>query len=85
MRKQIKRYIQNCHTCHILKPSCSKTLGLLEPLPVPRQIWKSVTLAFITGLPEVGAMNAILVVVDCFSKMAHFIPTTQEISTEELA
>jgi hypothetical protein len=31
---------------------------------------------FITGLPEDGAMNAILVVVDDFSKMAYFIPTT---------
>jgi hypothetical protein len=30
-------------------------------------------------------MNAILVVVDRFSKMAHFIPTTHEISAEETA
>jgi hypothetical protein len=48
MRKQIERYIQNCHTCQTTKSFRSKTLGLLEPLPVPRQIWKSVTLDFIT-------------------------------------
>jgi hypothetical protein len=84
-RKQIERYIQNCHTCQTTKPSRSKTLGLLEPLPVPRRIWKSITLDFITGLPEDGAMDAILVVVDRFSKMAHFIPTTHEILAEETA
>jgi hypothetical protein len=40
---------------------------------------------FITGLPEDGAMNAILVVVDRFSKIAHFILTTEEISARETA
>jgi transposase InsO family protein len=85
MRKQIERYVQNGHTCQASKPSRSKTLRLLEPLPVPWQIWKSITLDFISGLPEDGAMNTILVVVNRFSKMAHFIPTMQEISTEDTA
>jgi hypothetical protein len=40
---------------------------------------------FITGLPENGSMDAILVVVDRFSKMAHFILTTSEISSQETA
>jgi hypothetical protein len=42
-------------------------------------------LDFITGLPDDDAMDAILVVVDRFSKMAHVIPTTEEISTQETA
>ncbi len=37
------------------------------------------------GLQEASAMNAILVMVDRFSKMAHFIPTTEIISARKTA
>jgi hypothetical protein len=40
---------------------------------------------FITGLPEDGVMKAIHVKVDRFSKMAHIILTTKEISTRVTA
>jgi len=40
---------------------------------------------FITKLPLAQGYNAILVVCNCFSKMAHFIATTEKISAEGLA
>ena len=40
---------------------------------------------FITKLPLAQGYNAILVVVDRFMKMAHFVPTTERMSTEGLA
>jgi len=40
---------------------------------------------FIVGLPESKSYNAILVIVDRFSKMAHFIPTTNEVNASETA
>ena len=51
-------------------------MGLLQPLPIPERPWSSVSLDFITDLPRTNAgFDAILVVVDRLTKMAHFIPT----------
>ena len=41
---------------------------------------------FIVDLPTTqGGYDAILVVVDCLTKMAHFIPTRESISAPQLA
>jgi len=40
---------------------------------------------FITKLPLAQGYNAILVVYNCFSKIAHFIATTEKMSAEGLA
>lgn len=47
--------------------------GLLQPLPVPNRAWKVISLDFTEGLPVSGSFNCILVVVDMFSKSAHFL------------
>ncbi|KAK3005988.1 hypothetical protein RJ639_016555 [Escallonia herrerae] len=52
-----------------------KNAGLLQPLPVPKRPWESVSLDFITGLPKVEDLGIILVVVDRFNKYASFITT----------
>ena len=39
---------------------------------------------FITGLPESNGYNAILVVVDRLTKMAHYIPTCEDTNSEKV-
>ena len=47
--------------------------------------WLHISADFITKLPLVQEYDAILVVVDRFTKMGHFIPTTEKTSIEGLA
>ncbi|KAA0060585.1 reverse transcriptase [Cucumis melo var. makuwa] len=56
--------------------------GLLEPLPILTRLWESVSMDFITHLPKVGDLEAILVIIDWFSKYATFIFTTKLCSAE---
>lgn len=48
--------------------------GLFQPLIVPARPWVSLSMDFITKLPEVDGYINILVVVDRVSKYATFIP-----------
>ena len=59
--------------------------GLLKPLPIPSKLWQSIALEFIKNLPISKGFNAILAVVDRYTKVAHFLPCTKEISNEEIA
>jgi len=59
--------------------------GKLMPNLVPEKAWTHISADFITKLPLAQGYDSILVVVDRFTKMAHFISTTEKMSTEELA
>ena len=85
-RSDIKLHIQQCLSCARNKPSQQKPKGFLSPLPVPDRPWGSVSMDFITDLPKTTNHNdAILVVVDRLTKMAHFIPCKISCTAEQAA
>ncbi|GJP72592.1 hypothetical protein CLOP_g3324, partial [Closterium sp. NIES-67] len=86
MADDVQKFVTSCDSCQRMKSSKQKKAGLLQPLPVPEQPWQVVSLDFITGLPPTtSSHDAILVVIDKFSKMRHFIPTHTTARTEETA
>jgi hypothetical protein len=69
----VDRFIRRCITCHRSK-SKLKPHGLYTPVPAPTTPWEDISMNFVLGLP--GAKrghDSIFVVVNQFSKMAHFI------------
>lgn len=74
MKQMIQQVVAQCQVCQQAKTERVKYPGLLQPLPVPSFAWQIVSLDFIEGLPCSHRYSCILVVVDKFSKFAHFIP-----------
>ena len=73
LRRDVRRMVGRCSTCTVGKLTKQNT-GQYLPLPVPSEPWQEVSLDFVLGLPRTRRQfDAILVVVDRFSKMAHFI------------
>lgn len=86
MRRDVQDYVQTCETCQKIKPDNRPVQGLLQPLPIPNRPWVDISMDLITRLPRTrSGKTAILVVIDRYSKMAHFIPTTNQINAERLA
>jgi len=73
MGGDVHRVVTACSICHKAKSQFRQ--GLYTPLPVPAQPWDDVSMDFVVALPRTQrGKDAIMVVVDRFSKMAHFIP-----------
>ncbi|KAL5751080.1 hypothetical protein ACOSP7_025683 [Xanthoceras sorbifolium] len=73
MRQRVRNFIRNCDVCQRHKVEQLAPAGLLQPLPIPKQIWEDISIDFIDGLPLSNGKSTIFVVVDRLSKYAHFI------------
>lgn len=74
MWADVKWFVEACSECQTTKYSTQKPAGLLQPLPVPSQVWEDVSMDIITSLPQSRGYTTILVAVDRLSKYAHFAP-----------
>ena len=74
MKRDSERLCQKCITC---KQAKSRVMphGFYSPLPIPSEPLVDISMDFVLGLSRSkGGNDSVFVVVDRFSKMAHFIP-----------
>uniref|UniRef100_A0A8C5M9T8 Gypsy retrotransposon integrase-like protein 1 n=1 Tax=Leptobrachium leishanense TaxID=445787 RepID=A0A8C5M9T8_9ANUR len=84
LTKDVKDYVTTCFVCTRSKSSRLCPAGLLQPLPIPERPWSHLAMDFLVELTPSLGHTVIFVVVDRFSKMAHFIPLKKLPSSSEL-
>ena len=82
---EVKNYIKNCDTCLRSKNQNSRPVGLLHPPDLALKPWKAITIDFITGFPNSEGYDAVLVIVDRFTKYSLFIECKKDCSASDLA
>jgi len=82
--KKVKQYVERCDQCQRMKNRAEMLAGKLRPNEVPERLWQHISVDFITKLPMSKCQDSILVVCDRFSKMSHFVATTEKTIAEGL-
>ena len=89
MASDVKEYVDSCDVCQRVKAHRHRPYGELQALPIPEEPWKEIAMDFITGLPpsrlDGQVYDAILTVVDRYTKMARYLPTRKKLTARELA
>ncbi|QRW13242.1 Retrotransposable element Tf2 protein [Ceratobasidium sp. AG-Ba] len=83
MKQQVNRFVETCEICQRSKGH--KQYAPQKPLPIPPKPWEDIAYDFIVKLPESQGMDSILVVIDRFSRQAHFIPCLESTNAEGVA
>jgi len=82
--KEVKQYVEGCDQCQRMKNRAEMPAGKLRLNQVPERPWQHISVDFITKLPVSKGHDSILVVCDRFSKMSHFVATTEKMTAEGL-
>jgi hypothetical protein len=86
MKRVVAEYVALCDNYQRVKAERQKPVGLLQPLKTPQCKWEEISMDFIIGLPTTqSSYDSIWVIVDRFSKVAHFIPVKTTYKGAKLA
>jgi hypothetical protein len=86
MKRAIAEYVALCDNCQRHKAEQQRPAGLLQPLKIPQWKWEEISMDFIVGLPTMqSGYDCIWLIVDRFSKVAHFIPVKTTYKGAKLA
>lgn len=86
MKREIAQFVNKCDVCRRVKAGHQRPAGIFHPLPIPEWKFDHIKMDFVTWFPKSKKGNdAIFVVIDKLSKVAHFLPVKESISAAQLA
>ncbi|GJZ84709.1 putative reverse transcriptase domain-containing protein, partial [Tanacetum coccineum] len=85
MKANIATYVSKCLTCSKVKTEYQKPSGLLVQPKILEWKWEKITMDFVTKLPKTAnGYDTIWVIMDHFTKSAHFLPIRENDPMEKL-
>ena len=86
MKREIAQFVNECDVYRRVKAEHQRPAGLLQPLAIPEWKFNHIEMDFVTGFPKSKHGNdAIFVVIDKLTKVAHFLPIKESITAAQLA
>jgi hypothetical protein len=86
LKRDVAAHVAMCDVCQRVKAEHQRPAGLLHPLKIPVWKWEEIGMDFITRLPHTyKGYDAIRVIVDRLTKVAHFIPVKTTYKGSQLA
>ena len=86
MKRDVVDYVSKCLTCQQVKAEHQRPAGLLQPLRIPEWKWEDIAMDFVVGLPKtVGQHDSVWVIVDRYTKSAHFLPVKVTFTVDQYA
>jgi len=83
--RDVHSFVQQCSVCQKSKYMPTKVQCLLQPLPIPEQVWEDISMDFITHLPMSIGNSVIWVICDRLTKYAHFLALLTHFTAQQLA
>jgi len=77
MNERIIDFVRSCPECQQNKVSRHQPYGLSSPLELPYAPWQSIAMDFME-IPTSDECDQLWVIIDRFTKMAHFLPLRRE-------
>ena len=78
----VYNYVKICASYQYNKTECYAKYGTLKLPNIPYSLQTHIVIDFIMDLPEVKGFTQIWVIIDQFSKIAHFIPLKKTIAPQ---
>ena len=82
LKEDIKKYIQGCFKYQQNKVQHQKKAGELHLLEILEGPWQEISIDIIGPLPRSNGIDAIVIIVDQFTKMIRLKATTTNVSLE---
>ncbi|SJL16146.1 uncharacterized protein ARMOST_19665 [Armillaria ostoyae] len=80
IHKDVESYVKGCETCQRTKSNTQAKAAPLHPNAIPTKPWTHISVDMVTGLPDSNGHDALLVIVDRFSKAIILVPCNVELS-----
>jgi hypothetical protein len=86
LKRDVAQFVNSCLICQKSKVEHQKPAGFMTPLDVPEWKWDSISMDFVTSLPNTPKGNdAIWVIVDRLTKSANFVLINISFPVDQLA